>query len=374
MTRVVLAPDSFKGTITAADAARALAAGWAAVEPTAEFVHRPMADGGEGTVAAFEAAVPGAQRMPVAVDGPAGIPVDTFWLLLPPTADAPQGTAVIDLGSTSGIELLDELRPWDADTSGFGQAIAAALDHDVSRLVLGIGSSSSTDGGTGMLSALGARFLDASGAPVAPGARGLDHISSIDISALRQAPEVRVLTDVTNPLVGPRGAAAVFGPQKGLRDDADIALVDGALTRLAVLLGLDPTLSGTGAAGGTGGALVAWGGALAPGAAEVAELIGLADAIADAGVVITGEGSYDGQSGDGKVPSFLAGLAAAVGVPALLAAGRITDDSDTTLFAAAASLTELAGSSEAALADPARWLTDAGAHLARAAQDSIAQR
>ncbi|MFK3677908.1 glycerate kinase [Microbacterium sp. NPDC090218] len=367
MTRVVLAPDSFKGTITAADAATALAEGWATVDPAAEFVHRPMADGGEGTVSAFEAAVVGATRMPVTVDGPAGRRIDTSWLLLPPTADAPAGTAVVDLGSTSGIELLTELRPWDADTTGLGQAMAAALDHGVSRLVVGIGSSASTDGGTGMLAALGARFLDAAGTPVARGARGLDDIVSVDLSGLRAAPEVRVLTDVTNPLTGPRGAAAVFGPQKGLRAGEDIAAVDDGLRRLAALLGIDPEREGNGAAGGTGAALVAWGGILAPGAAEVADLIGLAEAIADADVVVTGEGSYDGQSGDGKVPSFLAGLASEAGTLAMIAAGRITADADTALFAASASLTDLAGSSDAALAEPGRWLREAGAVLARAA-------
>lgn len=367
MTRVVLAPDSFKGTITAADAAVALAEGWSSVEPTAEFVHRPMADGGEGTVAAFEAAVPGAVRMPVTVDGPAGFPIDTAWLLLPPTEDAPDGTGVVDLASTSGIELLDELRPWDADTSGLGQAMDAALDHGVSRLVVGIGSSASTDGGIGMLTALGARFLDASGAPVPRGARGLADIAVVDVTGLRAAPEVRVLTDVTNPLVGQRGAAAVFGPQKGLRDAVDIARVDEALERLATLLGLDPAQEGTGAAGGTGAALVAWGGVLAPGAAEVSELIRLPAAIAAADVVITGEGSYDGQSGDGKVPSFIAGLATQAGARTMLAAGRVAGDADTSLFAASTSLTDLAGSSTAALAEPARWLREAGAALARAA-------
>lgn len=366
MTRVVLAPDSFKGTITAADAAAALEAGWAQIDAAAEFVHRPMADGGEGTVAAFAAAVPGARRMPVTVEGPTGAEIDTSWLLLPPSTDAESGTAVIDLASTSGIELLDALRPWDADTTGFGQAIAAALEHGVSRVVVGIGSSASTDGGTGMLSALGARFLDASGAPVARGARGLADIASVDLSRLRPAPDVRVLTDVTNPLVGPRGAAAVFGPQKGLDSITAITSVDQGLGDLAALLGLDADLPGTGAAGGTGGALVVWGGVLAPGAAEVAELIGIADAIAEADLVITGEGSYDGQSGDGKVPSFIASLAAESGARALLAAGRITSDADTSLFAASASLTDLAGSSEAALAEPARWLREAGAELARA--------
>lgn len=367
MTRVVLAPDSFKGTITAADAAAALSEGWASVDTTAQFVHRPMADGGEGTVAAFEAAVAHARRMPVAVEGPTGAVVEASWLLLPPTPDAPKGTAVVDLGSTSGIEMLDELRPWDADTLGLGQAMAAALDHGVSRLVVGIGSSASTDGGTGMLTALGARFLDAAGAPVARGARGLADIASVDLTRLRTAPDVRVLTDVTNPLTGPRGAAAVFGPQKGLRDEDDIARVDEGLHRLAELLEIDPAGQGNGAAGGTGAALVVWGGVLAPGAAEVAELIGLSDAIAEADVVITGEGSYDGQSGDGKVPSFLAALAAEAGAVAMLAAGRIDADADTALFTASVSLTDLAGSSEGALTAPARWLREAGAALARTA-------
>lgn len=363
--RVVFAPDSFKGTITAADAARVLADAWLDVDPAAEVVLRPMADGGEGTVAAFAAAVPGALRMPVTVTGPAGTPVETSWLLLPASDDAPHGTAVIDLASTSGIELLDELRPWDADSSGFGQAIVAAMDRGVSRLVLGIGSSASTDGGTGMLRALGARFLDDSGAETAGGARGLAALAAVDLAGLRPAPEVLVLTDVTNPLTGPRGAAAVFGPQKGLTDAADRAAVDVGLGRLADLLHLDPATPGAGAAGGVGGALVAWGARLLPGSEEVARLIGLVDAVADSDVVVTGEGAYDGQSGAGKVPSFVASLATDSGVRTALVAGRIDEDADTGIFTATASLSELAGSSASALAEPARWLREAGAALAR---------
>lgn len=364
MTRVVVAPDSFKGTITAADAAASIARGWRSVDPTAEVVLRPMADGGEGTVSAFATAVNGSARMPLTVDGPAGTPVETDWLLLPASDDAPNGTAVIDVASTSGIELLDVLRPFEAQSRGFGQAIVAALDHGVSRLVLGIGSSASTDGGVGMLAALGARFLDADGIEVESGARGLLHVAEADLSKLRAAPEVLVLSDVTNPLTGPRGAAHVFGPQKGLVDAADRDGVDAALARLAELLDLDASTSGAGAAGGVGGALVAWGARLVPGAEEVARLISLAAEVSAADVVITGEGSYDGQSGDGKVPSFVAALAADAGVPALIVAGRITPDADSALFAASASLTELAGSADAALAEPAHWLTVAGAVLA----------
>jgi glycerate kinase len=363
--RIVIAPDSFKGSISAADAAASLAEGWASVQPDADFVLRPMADGGEGTVAAFEAAVDGAVRHGVIVDGPTGAPISSSWLWLPPTPDAPSGTGVVDLASTSGIELLDELRPWDADTIGFGQAISAALDAGVSRLVLGIGSSASTDGGIGLLTALGARFLDRDGLPVAPGAAGLCAVVSVDHAGLAPVPDVRVLTDVTNPLIGERGAAAVFGPQKGLTDPHDIREVDAALARLADLLHLDPEHPGTGAAGGAGAALVAWGATLTPGAGAVAELIGLSDAIAGADAVVTGEGSFDGQSGDGKVPSFVADLAQDSAVPVFLAAGRITADADTGAFAATASLTDLAGSAAASQADAARWLRAAGAELAR---------
>lgn len=372
MHTVVLAPDSFKGTIGAADVAAALAAGWGSVRPGDRVVLRPMADGGEGTVDAFAAAVDGAVRVPVRVTGPDGAPTDAFWLKLPATPDAPGGTGVVELASTSGIELLGERRIGEeANTLGFGQAIAAALGAGVSRLVLGIGSSASTDGGTGMLTALGARFLDASGAPIAVGARGLAELASVDPTGLRALPPggVLVLSDVTNPLVGPLGAAAVFGPQKGLAGDA-IERADAALARLASRLPVDPETPGAGAAGGTGFGLLAWGARLVAGSAEVGELVGLPGALAEASavgptVVITGEGAFDGQSGAGKVPSYVAATALGAGADALLVAGRIDADADTSAFAAHASLTELAGSGEAAMQDPARWLRDAGAVLAR---------
>ncbi|MFK3835388.1 glycerate kinase [Microbacterium sp. NPDC087868] len=372
MHTVVFAPDSFKGTIGAADVAAALAAGWGSVRPDDRVVLRPMADGGEGTVDAFAAAVDGAVRVPVRVTGPDGAPTDAAWLRLPATPDAPGGTGVVELASTSGIELLGERRIGEeAHTLGFGQAIAAALDAGVSRLVLGIGSSASTDGGTGMLAALGARFLDASGVPIAVGARGLAELASVDPTGLRVLPPggVLVLSDVTNPLVGSLGAAAVFGPQKGLTGDA-IARADAGLARLASLLPVDPETPGAGAAGGTGFGLLAWGARLVAGSAEVGELVGLPGALAAASavgpaLVITGEGAFDGQSGAGKVPSYVAATAVDAGVDALLVAGRIDADADTSAFAAHASLTELAGSGEAAMQDPARWLHAAGALLAR---------
>ncbi|GAA1465866.1 glycerate kinase [Microbacterium thalassium] len=366
---VVIAPDSFKGSIPAAAAAAALTDGWRSVHPAARVRLLPMADGGEGTLDAFAAAVPGARRMPVTVTGPEATPVAASWLLLPPTAEAPGGVGVVELACASGIELLGDpprLRPLDADTRGFGEAIAAALSHGVSRLVLGIGSSASTDGGMGMLAALGARFADAAGDEAATGGRGLGAIASADLTGLAPLPPagVQVLSDVTNPLLGERGAAAVFGPQKGATPD-DVRALEAALASYAALLPADPAAPGAGAAGGTGFGLLAWGARLVPGSTAVAELIGLGDAVADASVVVTGEGSYDGQSAAGKVPAHVAALAALAGVPVALVAGRIAGDADVSGFAASASLTELAGSPEAAMADPARWLREAGAALAR---------
>lgn len=366
---VVIAPDSFKGTIGAAAAADALAAGWRRESPDSDLRLMPMADGGEGTVDAFAAAVLGAQRMPVTVTGPEDEPVAASWVLLPPTPDAPQGTAVVELANTSGIELLGtppRLRAFDSHTRGFGEAIADALAHGVSRLVLGIGSSSSTDGGTGMLTALGARFTDAAARPVTAGARGLGSVAAADLSGLAPLPPggVTVLSDVTNPLLGPRGAAAVFGPQKGALP-GDIAVLDAGLARLARLVDADPETPGAGAAGGTGFGLLVWGASLVPGSAAVAELVGLDAAVAEASVVVTGEGSYDGQSAAGKVPAHVGAVAAAAGVPVALVGGRIAAEADTSAFAATASLTELAGSGDAAMAETAWWLEEAGAQLAR---------
>lgn len=367
MTRVVLAPDSFKGTVPAAAAAATLAEGWRSVRPDDDLVLLPMADGGEGTLDAIATAVSGSTRVAATVTGPDGAAVIASWLRLPPTPDAPAGTGVVELASTSGIELLGELRlPGSASTLGFGQAVAAALDAGVSRLVLGIGSSASTDGGIGLLTALGARFGDAAGEPVAPGADGLEDLAGVDLTGLRPLPPagVVVLTDVTNPLSGRRGAAAVFGPQKGL-DAAGVARADAGLARLAALVPtVDAAIPGAGAAGGTGWALAVWGARLVPGAREVAELIGLPEAAASADAVVTGEGSYDAQSAAGKVPAFVATLAQSARVG--LVAGRIAPDADTSAFAASVSLTDLAGSSAAAMADSIRWLRDAGARLARA--------
>ncbi|HEY4269479.1 MAG TPA: glycerate kinase [Galbitalea sp.] len=358
MARIVVAPDSFKGSAGASDAAAAIARGWASVRSGDELALLPMADGGEGTVEAFAMAFPHATRMPLTVTGPDNRPVNAAWLLLP------DGTGVVELAGASGITLLDPLLPFDAHTVGFGQLIADALDHGVTRLLLAIGGSSSTDGGTGALTALGARFLDGSGAPIAPGNRGLASLATVDRSALRDLPVggATVLSDVTNPLLGPLGAAAVFGPQKGASQE-DVADLDQGLGRLSLIAGGTPAAPGAGAAGGAGYGLLLWGAALSPGAAAVGDALAMPSAVASADLVITGEGRFDTQSAAGKVPSYLLALGKASAIPVALVAGLV--DAPTDAFSDAVSLTDLAGSSAASRDDAERWLVEAGARLAR---------
>ncbi|GAA4756460.1 glycerate kinase [Amnibacterium soli] len=354
--RVVIAPDSFKGTLSAPGAAAALSAGWRAVRPDDDVVAVPMADGGEGTLEALAAAVSASTAVPVRVPGPVGDPVDAVLLRLP------DGRAVVELAATSGITLLPALQPRTAHTRGFGAAIRRALDDGATGLLLAIGGSASTDGGVGVLRALGAHFLDAEGADVPDGAAGLLRLAQVDLAGLVPTPPsgVLVLTDVVNPLLGPDGAAAVYGPQKGASTE-DVPVLEAGLARLAALLPADPAAPGAGAAGGTGFGLLAWGAVLVPGAPAVAAAAGLPDALAGADLVVTGEGRFDCQSRSGKVPEAVRGLAEAAGVAAALVAGSIDASPDGYRYAV--SLTELVGR-EASFADPAAALRRAGAHLA----------
>ncbi|WP_084106079.1 glycerate kinase [Demequina sp. NBRC 110056] len=364
--RIVLAPDSFKGTASAEDAAAALAAGWRSVDPTVDVVVRAMADGGEGTIDAL-AAAPGAARHATEVSGPDGRPVTAAWVTLP---EGGLTTAVIELAQSSGITLMDPLAALDAHTLGLGQVVLAALEDGAQRLLIAVGGSASTDGGTGALRALGAQFSDVEGAPLPLGARGLESVARVSLDGLVPLPTggVTVLTDVTNPLTGPSGAAAVYGPQKGASPE-DVPRMDAALARLAHVVtsqvpdrAPDPTAPGAGAAGGTAYGLALWGATLAHGASAVADAIDLDGALAGADLVITGEGRYDGQSGQGKVVSEVARRAGAAGVPVALVAGAI--DAPTDGFAGAVSLTDLAGSGEAAMASTLEWLRAAGSQLA----------
>jgi glycerate kinase len=355
--RIVIAPDAFKGTVGAGAAAAAIGRGWQAVRPDDHVSLIPMADGGDGTLEAFATAYPNAQRMPEDVTGPDDRPVACEWLLLD------DGTGVVELAQASGLLLLDPLQPGDAHTLGFGELIAAALDHRVERLVLCIGGSASTDGGTGALTALGARFADAADQDIPLGNSGLAALHHVDLTGLRSLPPdgVIVLSDVISPLLGKTGAAVVFGPQKGA-DAGDIPILEANLARLAKLIDVDPMTPGAGAAGGVGFGLLAWGAGIRPGAGAVGRALGLPAAVASADLVITGEGRFDSQTAWGKVASYVLSLGREAGVDAALVAGSIA--ASTTAFADAVSLSELAGGATEALLDPVRWLEAAGVTLA----------
>jgi glycerate kinase len=363
--RVVIAPDSFKGSIPAPEAAAAIAAGWRSVAPDDELRLIPLADGGEGTAAAIAAADPGAAWHVVdGVRGPDDRPVDARWAALS------DGTGIVELAESSGLPLMRVPSPRSAHTYGLGQVIADALDHGATRLVVALGGSASTDGGTGALTALGARFLDAGGAPLPPGGDVLVALDRVDLTGLRPPPPggVTALTDVSTPLYGPDGAAAVFAPQKGATPE-DVEALDAGLMRLATLLGGDPTAPGAGAAGGTGYGLAIWGATLVPGAATVAALVGLPAAVARADLVITGEGRFDATSRAGKVVGHVLDLAGKVAGPVLGRAGRtpvaiVAGQVAAPTGGPVIALADLAGSVEAALADPLRWLHRAGAALA----------
>lgn len=354
---VVIAPDSFKGTATADEVAVAIAGGWSSVRPGDRVILAPMADGGEGTLLALRRAVPGAVRHAVDVTGPDGRRVSAEWLMLP------DRTGVIELAATSGIGLMQQLAPMTASTVGFGEAIADALSAGATRLLLALGGSASTDGGTGALTALGARFLDEQGEQVPAGGGGLTSLRSADLSGLPPLPPrgAHILSDVDSPLLGPAGAAHVFAPQKGATPE-QVAELEAGLARLAATVGA-PDVAGAGAAGGTAYGLLAWGATLGSGAAAVGAAVGLAALIADADVVITGEGRYDAQSSAGKVTDYVAALARDAGADVLLAAGLI--HADTGGYLLASSLSDVAGGPDPAMREPRRWSEAAGVELAR---------
>jgi glycerate kinase len=357
--RVVVAPDSFKGSIGARDAAASLAGGWHAARPGDDLVCLPLADGGEGTLQVLAAGDPASRWHQALVTGPDGRPVASRWLELG------DGTGYVELAAASGLPLMAAPDPLGAHTAGTGELIANAMDAGARRVVVALGGSASTDGGTGALAALGARFLDASGRDLPPGGAALRDLASADLSGLRRPPPggVACLTDVRAPLLGPAGAAAVFAPQKGA-SPAQVTLLEAGLRRLARVLGGNPGAQGAGAAGGTGyGLAAAWAAAITPGAEELCRIAGLGAQLTAAGLVLTGEGRYDATSADGKITGTVLAAAARARVPAALVAGTIAADPPPGV-AAAVSLAELAGGMAAAMASPERWLRAAGALLA----------
>ena len=322
--RVLVAPDKFKGSLSAAEVASAVAAGVATTCPDAELIMIPVADGGEGTVAA--ALTAGFSPHRATVSGPLDTTVEA-------TIAVRDSTAVIELATASGLDLVSSPTPGTAlraSSRGTGELIITALDAGCREIVLGIGGSACTDGGAGLLTALGARLLTDAGEPVASGGEGLAALATVDLAGLdpRLADTRFVLaSDVTNPLLGSEGAAAVYGPQKGA-DPAGVHALDLALTRFATHLGTaldtDPAPwtehAGAGAAGGVGfAALSVLGAELRAGIEVIIELTDLESRLSDTDLVITGEGSLDEQSLAGKAPTGIARLARDHRVPTVVA-------------------------------------------------------
>ncbi len=377
--RVVVAPDSFGGALDSVGVANAIASGWLSVRRGDAVLRRPMADGGEGTLAALEAALEdGAERRSVATVDALGRPIQADWLLV----DDGRG-AFVEMAAASGLSHLDpgERTPDSvrrASTRGTGDLIRAALDAGVERITIGLGGSATNDGGTGLLTALGVRFLDAAGAELPPGGAALANLASIDASAID--PRIRdaaivVASDVTNPLSGPRGASATYGPQKGA-DAATVEELDGALAALGRAIEAATgrqvaDLPGAGAAGGTTAGLLGFTEAIVrPGVEVVAELVGLGEALEAADLVITGEGRADEQTLHGKAAMGVAALAGARNTPVILLCGALGPGADALETATALTLVQPIPdrpmSLEDAMADTERLLEQAGARLARA--------
>ncbi|MBJ6764770.1 glycerate kinase [Myxococcaceae bacterium JPH2] len=321
--RWLVAPQEFKGTLRAAQAANAMAEGVRSVSPEVVLDIAPLADGGPGTVDALLEGTRGERRR-VVVRGPLGTPVEASWALLDDGR-----TAVVEMAAASGLSLVPtsgrDAR--NACTHGTGELMRTALDSGCDRLIVGLGGSATTDGGKGALEALGYRFLDAAGRTLRPGGASLVDLSRVDASGRHPAlgrVELLVATDVSSPLLGPDGAARLFGPQKGA-DAAAVEELEAGLARLAAVVGEGPAQrAGAGAAGGLGYGLAALaGGRLVSGYELVARALGLERRVLLADVVLTGEGQFDRQTSLGKGPGALAQLAREHGTQVVLFAGSV---------------------------------------------------
>lgn len=327
--KVVIAPDSFKESLSAPEVAEQIAAGFREIFPDAEYALVPLADGGEGTVRAMMAAT-GGRIVPVAATGPLGTPVPAFYGL---TGDG--RSAFIEMAAASGLMLVPPERrnPLLTTSCGTGEVIRAALAAGVSRLVVGIGGSATNDGGAGMLQALGMGLLDEKGRDVGLGGGALAGLTRIDAEKLDprlQGVTIDVACDVENPLLGAKGASAVFGPQKGATPEM-VAQLDANLAHYAAVIGRDlggevAMVPGAGAAGGMGAALLALGGRLRPGIEIILDAVGFETIARDADLIITGEGRIDSQTVSGKTPHGVARIAKRLGKPVIAIAGCLAAD------------------------------------------------
>ena len=329
--KILIAPDSFKESLSAMQVATEIASGFREIFPHAEIIMVPVADGGEGTVQAMIEASSG-RRVDLTVSGPLGEPVQAFYGLT-----GGDQIAVIEMAAASGLELvpIERRNPMLTTSAGTGELIRAALDAGARRFILGVGGSATNDGGAGMLQVLGVRLLDAAGAELDYGGGELAHLDRIDMTHMDARIKdcmFDVACDVNNPLVGPEGASAIFGPQKGATP-AMVAELDAILQHFADIIARDlgfqvAHLPGAGAGGGISAAMMAFlGGRLRPGSEIVTDAIGLDALVRDADLVITGEGRIDSQTIQGKTPIGVARVAQRHGVPVIGIAGCLTPTS-----------------------------------------------
>jgi len=328
--KVVIAPDSYKESLTAMEVATAIESGFKEIMPDAEYIKLPMADGGEGTVQSLVDAT-GGDIVTVEVTGPLGHPVEGFYGLL-----GDGSTAVIEMAAASGLHLVEpnERNPLLTTTYGTGELIKAALDRGVDHIIIGIGGSSTNDGGVGMAQALGAKLLDANGVDLPFGGGALADLVSIDLSGLDSrlaTVQLEVACDVDNPLCGPKGASHIFGPQKGATPEM-VTELDANLAHYAEVIrqtnGKEViNQAGAGAAGGLGAALLGlFDATLRPGISIVMDAVNLAEVVKDADLVITGEGRIDSQTIHGKTPIGVARTAKLYNLPVIGIAGSTAQD------------------------------------------------
>jgi len=329
--KIVIAPDSFKESLTALEAAEAIEKGMKKILPDADFIKVPMADGGEGTVQSLVDAT-GGKIISKTVTGPLGEPVEAFFGL-----SGDEKTAVIEMAAASGLHLVpaEKRNPLITTTRGTGELIAAALDYGIERIIIGIGGSATNDGGAGMAKALGIKLLDSEGNEIGDGGGALGNIAAIEMSNIDPrvaSVSIEVACDVDNPLTGPKGASSIFGPQKGANPEM-VSLLDGNLYHYAQMIrryvGKDiEKIAGAGAAGGLGGGLMAFLAAeLKRGVDIVLEATALEEQLKDADFVITGEGKIDGQTIFGKTPIGVAKTAKKYNIPVIAIAGNVGCDS-----------------------------------------------
>ncbi|TXS16156.1 glycerate kinase [Streptomyces sp. ms191] len=372
VARVLVAADKFKGSLTAVQVAERVTAGLRRVVPELDVETLPVADGGDGTVAAAVAA--GFERREVTVTGPLGEPVTAAYAL--------RGTtAVVEMAEASGLQLLPRgvFAPLTATTYGSGELLRAALDAGATQIVFGVGGSATTDGGAGMLAALGAEFLDADGAPVGPGGGGLRDLATADLSGIDPrfaSVDLVLASDVDNPLTGPKGAPAVYGPQKGASPE-DVETLDAALSHFVTVLERSigakaadcAAAPGAGGAGGIGyGALVGLDASFRPGIELMLDVLGFAPALAKATLVITGEGSLDEQTLHGKAPAGVAAAARAADKEVVAVCGRLALAPESLGAAGirrAYPLTDLEPDTAACIANAGPLLEQVAANIAR---------